>query len=477
MDSRQSPPDPPKRVLPIRAVVLGAGSGSRMKSTLPKVIHPVAGRPMIEWVIEATSSLDPIQTVVVVRSDAHQVTEILPDEVTPVVQPRQLGTAHALQIALGVVHLDENEHVLVVPADTPLITAQTLEKMTKLHRRTGSAVTCLTAKMDDPTGYGRVVRNGWGRVERIVEHADTTTSEREINEINGGIYLFDGALIREAVGRVERANAQGEYYLPDVVAILGADGHGISAYQTTAEELSGINTQDQLALVAEIARLRINRGWMRQGVWMQDAGRVYIDTTVRLQAGVRIRPGVHLEGDTTVAGGTELGPDCFISDSRIGPDSKVWYSVLRDVSVGARAMVGPYASLRPGTVLADGAKVGTFVEVKDSEIGAGAKVSHLAYVGDTKVGEDANLGAGTITANYDGYEKHPTRIGRGARIGSNTVLVAPVEVGEEAFTAAGSAITRDVSDGALAVERSPQREISEYSRRRQERYEAGTSQD
>ncbi|MDE0710505.1 MAG: NTP transferase domain-containing protein, partial [bacterium] len=220
----------------IRAVVLGAGEGSRMKSILPKVIHPVAGRPMIEWVIDATRSLNPVQTVVVVKPDADEVVAMLPDGATPVVQPKQLGTAHALQHALEIIPLDADDHVLVVPADTPLITGDTLGEMAKLHRRTGAAVTCLTANMDDPTGYGRVVRDGWGRVERIVEHADTTTHEREISEINGGVYLFDGSLVREAVARVERDNVQGEYYLPDVVAILGAEGHGINPYRTDAEE-------------------------------------------------------------------------------------------------------------------------------------------------------------------------------------------------------------------------------------------------
>lgn len=452
-------------------MVLGAGEGSRMKSILPKVIHPVAGRPMIEWVLDATTSLDPVQTVVVVKPDADQVVSMLPDGVAPVVQSRQLGTAHALRMALDVIPLDAADHVLVVPADTPLITSDTLDRMSKLHRRTGSAVTCLTANMADPTGYGRVVRDGWGRVERIVEHADTTTREREINEINGGVYMFDGALISEAVAGVERDNAQGEYYLPDVVAILGAEGHGISAYRTDAEELSGVNTQDQLTHVAEIVRHRINRAWMRDGVWMQDAGRVYIDASVKLEAGVRIRPGVHLEGSTSVSGGAELGPDCFIRDSRIGPDARIWYSVLRGASVGAGAEVGPYASLRPGAELGDGAKAGTFVEIKKSVVGPGAKVPHLAYVGDAEIGEEANVGAGTITANYDGYDKHRTRIGSRARIGSNTVLVAPVEVGDDAYTGAGSAITRNVPDGALGVERTSQREIPGYAQRRKARHE------
>lgn len=457
----------------VKAVVLGAGEGTRMKAILPKVIHEVAGRPMILWVLDAVARLEPAQTVVVVKPAADQVRAVLPDTVTPVVQERQLGTAHALQVALDVISLDPGDQVLVVPADTPLITSESLGRTASLHRRTGSAATCVTANMEDPTGYGRVVRDGWDRVQRIVEHADATTSEREIKEINGGIYMFDGDLIRDAVEGVGRNNAQGEYYLPDVLAILGKDGHSISAYRTDAQELSGVNTQDQLAEVAAIMRNRINQDWMRYGVWMQDPGRVYIDSTVSLEAGVRIYPGVHLEGSTSIASGAEIGPDVHVSDSRIGIGAKVWYSVLRGVSVGDGVEVGPYTSLRPGVELLDGAKAGTFVEVKNSVVGKGAKVPHLAYVGDADIGDESNVGAGTITANYNGFEKHRTKVGRRVQVGSNTVLVAPVEVGDDAYIGAGSAITRNVSDGALGIERSKQREVPGYARRRRIRHEMG----
>lgn len=457
----------------VKAVVLGAGEGTRMKAVLPKVIHSVAGRPLILWVLDAVALLDPAQTVVMVKPGAEEVRVILPNTAIPVVQARQLGTAHALQVALDVISLDPGDHVLVVPADTPLITNETLNRTASLHRRTGSAATCVTANMVDPTGYGRVVRDGWDRVQRIVEHADATTREREIKEINGGIYMFDGDLIRDAVEHVGRNNAQGEYYLPDVLAILGTEGHTISAFRTDAEELSGVNTQDQLAHVARIMRDRINHSWMRSGVWMQDPARVYIDSTVSLEAGVRLYPGVHLEGVTSIAQGAEIGPDVHISDSRIATGTKVWYSVLRGVSVGQNVEVGPYASLRPGVELLDGAKVGTFVEVKNSVVGEGAKVPHLAYVGDAEIGDGSNIGAGTITANYNGYEKHPTTVGRRVQVGSNTVLVAPVEVGDDAYIGAGSVITRNVSEGSLAIERSTQREIPGYARRRRMRNETG----
>ncbi len=457
----------------VKAVVLGAGSGTRMKALLPKVIHPVAGRPMIRWVLDAVALLEPEQTVVVVKPDADQVRAVLPENVTPVVQSRQLGTAHALQVALDRITPGSDDHVLVVPADTPLITGETLGRLATLHRRTGSAVTCITANMADPTGYGRVVRDGWDRVERIVEDADTTTREREIKEINGGIYMFDGEFILDATGHVERNNAQGEYYLPDVVAILNAEGHGISAHRTDPEELAGVNTQDQLAEVASLMRSRINQAWMRQGVWMQDPTRVYVDATVVLEAGIRLYPGVHLEGATSVGAGAEIGPDAYIEDSWLGPGARVWYSVVRGAMIEADAEVGPYASIRPGTEFRDGAKAGSFVEVKNAVVGRGAKVPHLAYVGDAEVGDQANVGAGAITANYNGFEKHRTRIGDRAQVGSNTVLVAPVEVGDDAFTGAGSVITRNVSEGALGIERATQREIPGYAKRRRARFEAG----
>ena len=453
----------------LKAVVLGAGEGSRMNADYPKVLHQVAGRPMIQWVLDAVAPLEPSRTVVVVKPDAERVAAMLPGRASPVVQARQLGTAHALQVALESVSLDADDHILVVPADTPLITTDTLGRMARLHRTTGAAATCVTAAMDDPTGYGRVVRDGWGRVRRIVEHADCTTSEREIQEINGGTYMFDGEFIRGALAHVEQNNAQGEYYLPDAVSILGEEGHSIAAFRTTAEELSGVNTQDQLAGAAAIMRDRINEAWMREGVWMLDPTRVYIDAAAVLEAGVRLYPGVHLEGRTMVRSGARIGPDAFLEDSEVGEGAEVWYSAVRGASIGAGAEVGPYASLRPGARLDGDSKAGTFVEVKNSVLGRGAKAPHLSYVGDADIGAGANIGAGAVTANYDWQDKHRTKVGRGAQIGCNTVLVAPVEVGGGAYTAAGSAITRDVPEGALGVERSDQREVPGYSERRARR--------
>lgn len=452
-----------------KVVVLGAGPGSRMKARIPKVLHRVAGRPMLHWVLDSVLPLEPLQITVIIKADAGDVAASLPEYAHPVVQERQLGTAHALLTALRADPIDGESQVIVLSGDMPLITSRTLLAMSGVHRRTGAAVTCVTTEAEDPTGYGRVVRDGWERVVRIVEHKDATTKEREIKEINGGAYVFDSEFIMDALDKVSADNAQGEFYLPDVVSILGEEGHTISAYKTSAEELSGVNTQDQLARVSEITRRRINRAWMREGVWMLDPARVYIDVGVKLSRAVRLYPGVHLEGGTSVEEGAEIGPDVLLRDTSVGSGARIMHAVAERAVIGPGAQVGPYVSLRDGTVLDEKSKAGTFVEIKRSTVGPGAKVPHLAYVGDADIGEGANVGAGTITANYDGYRKHRTTVGRGAKIGSNNVLVAPVTVEEEAFTGAGSVITKDVAAGALGIERSSQREIPGYAQRRRER--------
>lgn len=455
----------------VKAVVLAAGSGTRMKSKTPKVVHDLAGKPMIQWVLDALAGLDPQETAVVVQPAADEVAAALPDGVQVAVQEEQLGTGHATRMGLKALSIAPGDHVVVLPADTPLLTTQTLEALLALHQRTGSSATCLTARISDPAGYGRVVRDGWDKVIQIVEHKDASAKEREIDEVNGGVYAFDGALLIDALASIGKDNVQGEYYLPDVVSILVGEGHAIGAYRTTEAELAGVNSQDQLAAAAAAVRARINRDWMREGVWMQDPSNVYIDASVRLDGGVRLYPGVHLEGRTTVEVGAEIGPDVTLRDTHVGPGARIWYSVIRQASVGASAEVGPYVSLRPGAELHEGTKAGTFVEIKNSVVRSGAKVPHLAYLGDADIGEGANIGAGTITANYDGFEKHRTIIKPGARIGSNTVLVAPVEIGEGAFTGAGSVLSQDVADGALGIERSDQKEIPGYAAKRRARHE------
>jgi len=450
----------------VRAVILAAGAGTRMKSDLPKVLHTVAGRPMISWVLSAVRSMEPDQIVVVVGVNGDQVRPFLDDDIDVVVQEQRLGTGHATGIALGAIPSNEGDAILVAPGDVPLLVPSTLSELIGLHRRTGSAVSVLTAEVGDPAGYGRIMRDGWDRVVGIVEHVDASASQRQIREINGGVYVFNSGLLAEALPKVGLNNIQGEYYLTDVIEILGSEGHPLHALKTVPSEIAGVNSLAQLARVEALMRSRINETLMAAGVSMQDPDRVYLEAGVRVEPGATLLADVHLRGQTSVAAGAKVGPNVTAENSTIGPDAHVWYSVLRGAEIGEGVEVGPYASLRPGTVLRKGSKVGTFVETKKSTVGEGAKVPHLSYVGDAQIGRDANIGAGTITCNYDGVAKHATVIGERAFIGSDTMLVAPVTIGDDAVTGAGSTITKDVSPGALAVERSVQKEIPDYAARR-----------
>jgi bifunctional UDP-N-acetylglucosamine pyrophosphorylase/glucosamine-1-phosphate N-acetyltransferase len=457
------------------AIVLAAGQGTRMKSDLPKVLHGAAGRTLLDWALQAIRGLDPDRTVVIVGHEAERVARTMPEWAQPVIQERQLGTGHAVTVALAALDgLTDEDTVLITYGDMPLVTSDLLRAAATA--RQGRVASIVTFESENPTGYGRIVRDDGGAFERVVEDKDASPEQRLITEVNAGIYAFAGVALRSALGRVATDNAQGEYYLPDVLPILIQAGEQVATVIADAMEVSGVNSQDQLADADAELRRRINRNWQQQGVWMQDPDRVYIEDSVELAPGVRLYPGVHLEGQTRVAEGAVVGPDTFVVDSTIGSGARVWYSVLRSARVGEGAEVGPYASLRPGTVLESHSKAGTFVEIKNSSVGEGAKVPHLSYIGDATVGARANVGAGSITCNYDGYEKHQTVIGEGAFIGSDTMLVAPVVVGPGAVTGAGSVITRDVVAGALAVERSHQEEIPGYAARREERHRAKASE-
>ena len=457
------------------AIVLAAGQGTRMKSDLPKVLHGAAGRTLLDWALQAIRGLGPDRVVVVIGHEADRVAQTLPAWAQPVVQERQLGTGHAVTVALEALgSLTEDDTILIAYGDMPLVTSELFRAA--IAARQGRVASMVTFESQDPTGYGRIVRDGAGVFDRVVEEKDASPEQRAITEVNAGIYAFSGAALRSTLGNVATDNAQGEYYLPDVLPILISAGEQIATVSADPMEVSGVNSQDQLADADAELRRRINQSWQQKGVWMQDPDRVYIDDSVDLAPGVRLYPGVHLEGQTSVAAGAVVGPDTFVIDSTIGPGARVWYSVLRSAMVGEGAEVGPYASLRPGTVLESRSKAGTFVEIKNSRVGEGAKVPHLSYIGDAQVGAKANVGAGSITCNYDGYEKHQTVIGEGAFIGSDTMLVAPVVVGPGAFTGAGSVITRNVEAGALAVERSHQEEIPGYAARREERYRAKASE-
>jgi bifunctional UDP-N-acetylglucosamine pyrophosphorylase/glucosamine-1-phosphate N-acetyltransferase len=447
----------------VKALVLAAGAGTRMKSSAPKVLHDLAGLPLLHWGLDSIASIALDETVVVVGHGAAEVEKVLPEGVVTRLQEQQLGTGHAVRVGLAGMDLD-GDTLLVLPGDMPLLTGSTMRRLLETHQEGQAAATVLIAQVDQ-SDFGRIIRNQHGDLVRIVEVRDAVSEELSVREVNGGVYVFDGDLLGEALGKLTTENAQGEYYLTDVIGLLVEAGHKVETVTTDAVELTGVNSHQQLADAARLIRHRINERWMSEGVWMQDPDRVYIGARVQLSPGVRIFPDVHLEGSTDVGSDSVLGPDLYALDTHIGVGSRVWYSVLRASSVGDAAEVGPYASLRPGSVLETGSKLGTFVETKNTRLGEGAKVPHLAYMGDADIGARANVGAGSITCNYDGVSKYPTKIGERAFIGSDTMLVAPVTIGDDAVTGAGSVITRDVSPGALAVERAEQKEIPDYAAR------------
>jgi bifunctional UDP-N-acetylglucosamine pyrophosphorylase/glucosamine-1-phosphate N-acetyltransferase len=463
------------QIRPVSAVVLAAGEGTRMRSSTPKVLHPLCGRPMLLHVLDALELLPLERIVVVVGHAAEHVTKTLQEQVTGSVpvefveQHKQRGTGDAASVALTAFadDLDLEDDLIIVMGDAPLLRAETLAMLATEHRHADAAASLLTARVADPTGYGRIVRDAQGRVDRIVEQADADPDELEIDEINPSIYCFRRGFLAPALRRLSPENAQGEYYLTDVIEVLRQAGHvvlGVEADDPT--EAVGVNDRAQLAEAEAELRSRINLGWMRAGVGMTDPSRTYLDTTVVLAPDVQLLPGTILEGRTVVGTGSVVGPDTQLVDTIVGQGATVRQTVARDAEIGDRATVGPYVSLRPGTRLAADAHVGTFVEIKNSEIGEGAKVPHLAYVGDAEVGAGSNRGAGTITANYDGFRKNRTVIGENARLGVDTMLIAPVEVGDGAYTGAGAVIKSDVPEGTLAVSENEQRNIEGYAARK-----------
>lgn len=456
----------------VSVVILAAGMGTRMRTGRAKALHTVAGMTLVGWALSEATSLDPEAICVVVGHEADNVASVLPPDVTVAVQEPQLGTGHATQVGLtGLVDADTT--VVVLPGDMPLITKSSLRRLVDAHAESGAAATVMTVELDDPKGYGRVVRDGES-VTAIVEESDASDEQRKITEVNTSVYVFDGKKLAASLSRVTSDNAQAEYYLPDVIEILVSDGDVVGAVTVPSEEGLGVNTQGQLADAGRILRSRINEALLEAGVSMLDPDRVYIDAGVEVESGAHLLPDTYLSGSTTVAAGAVVGPDVDAHDSAIGPDATVRYSVLEGASVGRSATVGPYAYLRPGAVLEEGAKAGTHVEIKASVVGKGSKVPHLSYIGDTEIGEDTNIGAATVTANYDGSNKHRTKIGDRVHIGSDTMLVAPVSVGDDATTGAGSVITRDVPDGALGIERSDQKNIEGYAERSRKRAEERT---
>lgn len=456
---------------PRTVVVLAAGEGKRMRSTLPKVLHPVLGRSLLGHVLAAADGLAD-RTVVVVGAGAEQVSahlsEIAP-KATPVVQAEQLGTGHAVRVALAAQPDPDGDRgtVVVLNGDLPLLRPETIRGLVEAHETTGVAATLLTAELDDPTGLGRILRDRSGRLAGIVEERDATGEQRALREVNVGVYAFDAALLRGALERIGRDNAQGEEYLTDVPGLLVTGGRPVALHRATdPTDALGCNDRAELAVVRARLRDRINLAWMRAGVTIVDPATTWIDVTATLAPDTTVEPNTHLRGATAVGAGATIGPDVSLIDTTVGERATVVRAHTVQSQIGPGAQVGPYASLRPASRLAAGAKVGTFVETKNAEIGAGAKVPHQAYVGDATIGAQANIGAGTIFVNYDGVAKHHTGVGEAAFVGSNSNLVAPVIVGDGAYVAAGSTVTSEVPPGALGVGRGRQRNIAGWVRRR-----------
>ncbi|MFE9248783.1 bifunctional UDP-N-acetylglucosamine diphosphorylase/glucosamine-1-phosphate N-acetyltransferase GlmU [Streptomyces sp. NPDC007088] len=455
---------------PAAVVVLAAGGGTRMKSATPKVLHRLSGRSLVGHVLAAARELDPRELVVVVGHAREQVSAHVA-EADPAariaVQEEQRGTGHAVRTGLAALGPVEGT-VVVVCGDTPLLTGETLRALSATHGADGNAVTVLTAEVPDATGYGRIVREpGSGAVRAIVEHKDASEEQREIREINSGVFAFDGKLLAEALGKVRSDNSQGEEYLTDVLGILGAAGHRVGAsVAVDHREIAGINNRVQLAQAGRSLNERLLERAMLSGVTVLDPATTYLDVSVTFERDVLVHPGTQLLGATHVAEGAEVGPHTRLTDTSVGAGARVDNTVALGAEIGAEASVGPFAYLRPGTRLGVGAKAGTYVEMKNATVGAGTKVPHLSYVGDATIGEHSNIGAASVFVNYDGVNKHHTTIGSHCRTGSDNMFVAPVTIGDGVYTAAGSVITKDVPSGSLAVARGQQRNIEGWVARK-----------
>jgi bifunctional UDP-N-acetylglucosamine pyrophosphorylase/glucosamine-1-phosphate N-acetyltransferase len=488
---------------PAAVVVLAAGQGTRMKSATPKVLHAVGGRTMLGHAIVAGRELEPEHFAVVVRHERDRVAAAaLELEPTAIIadQDEVPGTGRAVQCALdaldarahaeraaGFAHTDDLHHahtddatddhplgdgiegaVVVLASDVPLLDGATLGELVAAHHADGNAVTILTTEVADATGYGRVVREpGTGDVLEIVEHKDATPAQLELREINGGVYVFDAAVLRRGLASLGSDNAQGELYLTDVVAIARAEGGAVRALVSDDPMIvEGVNDRVALATLGAELNRRVLADWMRAGVTVVDPGTTWVDVDVKLARDVTLLPGTQLHGRTTVAEGATVGPDTTLTDVEVGARASVVRTHGSGARIGEGATVGPFSYLRPGTVLGADGKIGTFVETKNAEIGVGSKVPHLSYVGDATIGEHSNVGAASVTLNYDGVKKHRTVIGSHVKVGGDNVLVAPVTIGDGAYTAAGSVITRDVPPGALGVARAQQKNVDGWVERR-----------
>jgi bifunctional UDP-N-acetylglucosamine pyrophosphorylase / glucosamine-1-phosphate N-acetyltransferase len=454
------------RVRAPTVLILAAGEGTRMRSDLPKVLHPICGRTMIEWPIAAAKEAG-AGRVVVVDGPRRKLEAALPEGVDLAVQEEPNGTGDAVRAAQE--HIGDGDTVLVLYGDVPLITAEAITDLATAHAESDAAATMATMELEDPRGYGRVVRGADGSVERVVETkkpGDATPEEEAIREVNTGIYAFDGGELKHALQHLSSDNAQGELYLPDVLPLLRADGKQIQAHVVTDATLTlGVNTRVELAHVRRLAQERIHKAHQLNGVTIVDPHSTVIEAGVTIGKDTIIEPSTFLRGGTRVGARCEVGPLTTLIDTAVGDDGRIVHSYLHGATLGDQVSVGPFAYLRPEARLHDKAKAGTFVEIKNSQIGEGTKVPHLSYIGDADIGPGSNIGAGTITANYDGANKHRTTIGAKVKVSVHTSFVAPVKIGDGAYTGAGSVITDDVPDDALGIARARQSNIEGYAER------------
>jgi bifunctional UDP-N-acetylglucosamine pyrophosphorylase/glucosamine-1-phosphate N-acetyltransferase len=449
-----------------------------MRSATPKLLHQLCGRPMIMWPVVAARDAG-AERIVVVDGPTRALEATLDGQVTIATQEQPRGTADAVSAAAA--YVEPGSTVIVLNGDASLITAETIKALAAAHARSGAAATIATAILEDPSGYGRVIRAPDGTVDRVVETkapGDASAHELQIREVNSGLYAFDGGELVAALREVKPDNAQRELYLPDVLPLIRARERTVDAYELADPvETLGVNQRIDLARVRAVAQRRIHERHMLAGVTIVDPGTTVIDADVEIGRDSAIAPFSSLHGGTSIGSGSTVGPLSTLLDARVGDGSSVVHSYVTGAEIGDRVNVGPFAYLRPGTVLREGSKAGTFVEIKNSDVGAGAKVPHLSYIGDADIGEGTNIGAGTITANYDGTNKNRTTIGERAFVGVDNALIAPVTVGDEAYTAAGSVITDDVPPGALGIARGRQRNVEGYVERRREREAAGDEND
>lgn len=438
------------------AVVLAAGKGTRMKSNLYKVLHPVAGKPMVQHIVDQLKPCGISEIVTIVGHGAETVKSQLGDSVSYAIQEEQLGTGHAVMQAEEQLQ-DKTGTTLVVCGDTPLLTAETMEQLVQFHQSKKAKATILTAHAENPAGYGRVLRNEAGEVVKIVEQKDASEAEKKVQEINTGTYCFDNKVLFETLKQVGNDNSQGEYYLPDVIEILKEQGEPIFAWQSEHfHETMGVNDRVALSEAEKWMKKRTNEHWMREGVTIVDPENTYIGADVTIGRDTVIEPGTMIQGDTQIGESCHIGPQTEIKNSSIADSTTIKQSVVHDSAVGSRVSIGPFAHLRPQTELADEVKVGNFVELKKMKMGEGSKASHLSYLGDADIGKDVNVGCGSITVNYDGKNKHLTKVEDGAFIGCNSNLIAPVTIGAGSYVAAGSTITDDVPGDSLAIARERQ---------------------